>query len=823
MVFPDNPIKKPDDDLLNRGPLAGRIAQLILAKRPEHPMVLALQGSWGAGKSSVLALVENELGQETIVLWYEPWFYNNPAQMIAGYLDVVASALAKAGKKRRYSNRARELVGKYGSLLSSIPFTPDVSVLGGVSPEHLRAEIGGLAAEIKKRVVVLVDDVDRLPADEMLLILKLVRLCSDFPYFTYLLAFDKKVVKRALARSFEGDSDFIEKIVQIEIPLPPVDDLLLGQFLGKHLTELCHAGGRDPGKALEDFLHLESAKALRHVGFFELVQREPLFASLREAKRYLNAVEATAPLVLADVNLFDFLALEYVRVFLPACHEEIYRLRYVVTQTDSSFGGDHGREERQTALRSLAEMIGQESRGRCALRLLFEVFPVLDAAVNRPTYHYGPSQLPGWARDLRARHPAFVDRYFRLEIPPDAVSRGEVREILSRIAANPDRIAAVLDEVIARYRAKGRILGLLEAIEMERGTLSVKLREQLTVALGKRAEELTQQLAGASMFDTPLPSLCHTLFRLLDESDAQAQQGIATSIVNDASQLRLAACFYYMATPGDEYQAPLPALDVARLHEVLSTQLTSIFVEQRRDLFADLPNDWPFFLRIWAQPDVVTPVLVRSLEQHPSYWVKVASLAIETDFRQRRALVLKGLATYTNIRELAEAATDVVLDIADETEQTLARRFLALLRVVPDLVSELRDIARVAQAVSTSSEATATWSTPVWDQWSAVLKGWWRERTWWAKLEGLYRDWRELRDAIGAIDPGAAGANAGAELISRREQIVPIADSVREVAEELAPLLDSEMESLPALPVDEGFNLADDGRRNRARASMSAP
>jgi predicted KAP-like P-loop ATPase len=64
MILSDNETKV---DLLNNEPIAKTIVTL-LRKHPEHPVTIGVHGDWGAGKSSVLEMIEAELGKDDRLL-----------------------------------------------------------------------------------------------------------------------------------------------------------------------------------------------------------------------------------------------------------------------------------------------------------------------------------------------------------------------------------------------------------------------------------------------------------------------------------------------------------------------------------------------------------------------------------------------------------------------------------------------------------------------------------------------------------------------------------------------------------------------------------
>jgi putative protein kinase ArgK-like GTPase of G3E family len=60
MILPDNETRV---DLLNNEAIATTIVSL-LRERPDHPVTVGVHGDWGAGKSSILEMIEARLDTE---------------------------------------------------------------------------------------------------------------------------------------------------------------------------------------------------------------------------------------------------------------------------------------------------------------------------------------------------------------------------------------------------------------------------------------------------------------------------------------------------------------------------------------------------------------------------------------------------------------------------------------------------------------------------------------------------------------------------------------------------------------------------------------
>src|SRR5262245_7889960 len=90
------------------------------------------------------------------------------------------------------------------------------------SLESAKHELADALREAKKRIIVIIDDLDRLLPSEMRAMFSLVKSLGDLPNVFYVLTFDKNVVANALQTGLEPiGAAFLEKIIQVPLRLPP--------------------------------------------------------------------------------------------------------------------------------------------------------------------------------------------------------------------------------------------------------------------------------------------------------------------------------------------------------------------------------------------------------------------------------------------------------------------------------------------------------------------------------------------------------------------------------------------------------------------------
>lgn len=237
----DQPISGREHDRFGRWPFARRIADTIASRGDPSSLVIGLFGAWGDGKTSTLRMMEEALQEHrhVVVVRFNPWHFGSEQLLLRGFFSTLADALGRSLSTRK--EVIGEALKKYGSVLSIASVSvPGVQIgvgdaaaglgeaLSSVELDDLRARVEGFLKESGTRVVVLIDDIDRLDRAEIQATFKLVKLSAGFDHTSYVLAFDDGMVAAALGEKYgEGGLTagrrFLEKIIQVPLHLPPAD------------------------------------------------------------------------------------------------------------------------------------------------------------------------------------------------------------------------------------------------------------------------------------------------------------------------------------------------------------------------------------------------------------------------------------------------------------------------------------------------------------------------------------------------------------------------------------------------------------------------
>ena len=186
------------------------------------------------------------------------------------------------------------------------------------SLQKQHSELSRRLAESRQRVVVMVDDIDRLEDDEIKQVMRLVRLVGDFDNVVYLLAFDAGRVAGVLGDAGGHDEGrrYLEKIVQLSYEVPAIAPGELVDLLRDGISATLAAASRTA-----DQERLEKLLALL----------DPLVHTVRGVHRYLDVLPFAFRVVGDEVDAVDLLGLETARLFLPATYDALPSAAAVLT------------------------------------------------------------------------------------------------------------------------------------------------------------------------------------------------------------------------------------------------------------------------------------------------------------------------------------------------------------------------------------------------------------------------------------------------------------------------------------------------------------
>ena len=472
MLSPDLPIAKLEEDGLNRGSFAESLAKTLVQYSFPSSLTIGLYGEWGSGKTSLLNMVfENveRIDDGVVVLRFNPWLCSDPKQLVTQFFKQMATAIKL---KKRAADKAWELIDQYADILgatSVIPVAGEIvaaftKVLTKKAEEETKERTNDLQESknqiIKKlkdekiKIIVSIDDIDRLSEEEIVAVFQLVKSLADFPNTIYVLAFDYDVVVRALGKVQHGDGkEYLEKIVQVpfEIPVPNIDDIHEALF-----SKLNGILGDIP----EEDWDKETWAELFQQGIKNYIR------SIRDVIRYTNVFSLKYELLKNETSAADLLGLTCLQVFEPTVYSKLPSYKDILCREKRSFSHERQKETEEKvecAINRIAPDDGSVTDLEATKNILGTLFPGIKTNMG---WSYGVGR--GYSRrDSLIRNsiaaPECFDRYFALTLENGAIPTATVRRMVFESSESE-----LAEEIMQIYR-DGKIVRLLEAIEVYAG------------------------------------------------------------------------------------------------------------------------------------------------------------------------------------------------------------------------------------------------------------------------------------------------------------------------------------------------------------------
>lgn len=279
------------EDYLNFGEVS-QIVTEILETEAMLPVSIGVFGNWGAGKSSLLNLIEQQIKpDEWIIIKFDAWLYQGFDDARAALLETIASHLIQAAKdketilqksKNLFARinglRVAGLVVEGAALAADLPafglvskiFETAQNALDGIQNEteskqvvetvkeivdseknlikskeqqtppkqidEFRKEYGEILQDLGKKLVIVIDNLDRCLPANAIQTLEAIRLFLFLNRTAFIIAADEEMIRHSVAEhykdlSYRHQIDYLDKLIQIPIRVPKAGVLEIRAYL----------------------------------------------------------------------------------------------------------------------------------------------------------------------------------------------------------------------------------------------------------------------------------------------------------------------------------------------------------------------------------------------------------------------------------------------------------------------------------------------------------------------------------------------------------------------------------------------------------------
>jgi hypothetical protein len=539
----DDPITNWQDDIIGRAAVVEALAQHALSLRSP---VVALNGEFGDGKSSVLNLLKKAVEGQAIVVSFNAWLPGSDATFATDLFINIATEC----KKHFYVPQLKKQALAYARTL-----TRSVSFLAGLK-ELLPAqsqweevqELRQSFSRLPLRIVVLLDEIDRMQREELLVLLKILRGASSIPNVTFVCAFSDKWIRAVLK---EEAPDYLQKFFPVSVNLPAADADMIGrcikdQLMGS-LAKQNWFGTADEEKKFTELLDRAWNDALSKI-----------CTNLRKAGLLINDVLTTGSAISGEVNPFDLVAIEAMRRFYPDVYSSVRNQALFMTSSESSWSaGRYMRDERKKKetsefFKALDSLIDGQSEPTAVQALLGLMFPEYAKANESAGVYQLVRRTTEDSAEAEKRicDADYFPIYFRAAVPEEMFSNAELDRVISKLngAKSEADVQQIFGETLDSIPPQHpRRQDFLWKLNRESSRLSDITSERLAYAAAVRADSYAYDMINVGEAARALNLVFSAAQKVSATSDAQqVLEGAMARASDDTFAYRLVE---YTANP----------------------------------------------------------------------------------------------------------------------------------------------------------------------------------------------------------------------------------------------------------------------------------
>ncbi|MDX1908491.1 MAG: P-loop NTPase fold protein [Bacteroidia bacterium] len=332
---PDASITDATQDKLGYQAYAQALANKIKEINPKEAFAIGINSKWGTGKTSFVNLIKSELAKPAdhlIIIDFNPWRSNSSSVIIRDFFDTLKATLSK------HILFLPWVLDTYAARLSGTSdnfMTQALKAIGSLmgrsdSTASLFDEINRTLSRLHKKIVVCIDDLDRLDQHEIMEVFRLIRNTGSFNNMVFIMPYDKNYLQAAIEKYNPSEAgSFVEKIVQLEVQLPYYEPEKLLSLLIKQL---------------EAYFPNQQEGITQIQQFFKESDFSYWIGSPRTVFRLANGFFSSIYHIEKDVVFHEFFLLELFRQKFPMIYQNISKesttaFNYTDTQWVQPYAG----------------------------------------------------------------------------------------------------------------------------------------------------------------------------------------------------------------------------------------------------------------------------------------------------------------------------------------------------------------------------------------------------------------------------------------------------------------------------------------------------
>ena len=301
----DSAITNQDEDFFGYQKMVDSLlADLYDTDVENEAFSVGIAGKWGVGKSSFINLLRNSIPKKGgLIVDLYPRSSMNLSAISLDFFNSLSCTL------KDYHTGSWHIVDKYVKSLRCIEgkgwFNKTIDAIEVFAKTDEKERLQNVITEIGRKIFVIIDDLDRLTAPEILEVLKIIDRNGSFKNVIFVVAYDKGYVNAVLRKylGYEGSDMFTDKYFNFEYSLPAHNFYMERQYVANYIKNKITINEGD-AVTKADLLTVWNRigdSVVRYLGL------------MRDVKRFVNILMSRLASVKDNVNIEDFILITLLR------------------------------------------------------------------------------------------------------------------------------------------------------------------------------------------------------------------------------------------------------------------------------------------------------------------------------------------------------------------------------------------------------------------------------------------------------------------------------------------------------------------------------
>lgn len=314
----DEPIKNIEDDILDYATDAANLAKNLEDISINSPCSIGVISNWGKGKSTYLNFVENGINRDKfIIVKFNPRHSKSAINIQEDFFNLLYSNLKVFNSE--FSSLFKDYMKAIGIIGRNNFFSIVLNIYKIWNKDNEKTRLSKAIFNLPKRVIVFIEDFDRLLSEEIIEVFKLIDGNASINNIIFITAYDKVHINKVIGESLKNENTyFSDKFFTWEVQIPLRPYIKTYKYFEEKMLDCMHL------KVEELDIYKTTLNA-----HYKLI--ETYLPTLRDVKRFINMFARQYQFIETEVELNDYLLVSLIKYRYPDEYQRLFQKEYINT------------------------------------------------------------------------------------------------------------------------------------------------------------------------------------------------------------------------------------------------------------------------------------------------------------------------------------------------------------------------------------------------------------------------------------------------------------------------------------------------------------